>query len=68
MLGLSANSQGMLPRAHRAQSMMFTIPEVFVSKYYICNELGKGRPRLETGATDDGLLEYLKQQSGDGII
>ena len=23
--------------------------------------LGKGRPRLETGATDDGLLGYLKQ-------
>ena len=36
----------------------------------MCNELGKGRPRLETGATDDGLLGYLKQQtqSGDGII
>ena len=27
---LSANSQGMLPRAHGAQKMMFTIPEVFV--------------------------------------
>ena len=36
---------------------------------YICNELGKGRPRLETGTTDDGLLGFLKQQtqSGDGI-
>ena len=30
MLGLSANSQGMLPRAHGAQYMMFTILEVFV--------------------------------------
>ena len=26
-----------------------------------CNELGKGRPRLETGATDDGLLGFLKE-------
>ena len=35
-----------------------------------CNELGKGRPRLETGATDDDLLGYLKQQtqSSDGIM
>ena len=27
----------------------------------LCNELGKGRPRLETGATDDGLSGFLKE-------
>ena len=27
---------------------------------YMCNKLGKGRPRLETGTTDDGLLGFLK--------
>ena len=35
----------------------------------ICNKLGGGRPRLETGASDDGLSGFLKEQtqSGDGI-
>ena len=26
----------------------------------MCNELGKDRPRLETGSTDDGLLGLLQ--------
>ena len=28
----------------------------------MCNELGKGRPRLETGATDDGLSSFSKNK------
>ena len=27
---------------------------------HMCNELGKDRPRLETGSTDDGLLGLLQ--------
>ena len=44
-------------------------PVFLVVFQYLCNELGKGRPRLETGATDDGLSGFLKEytQSGDGI-
>ena len=43
---------------------------ILFSEIRSVTNLGKGRPRLETGATDDGLLGYLKQQtqSGDDII
>ena len=34
----------------------------------ICNELGKGRPRLETGTTDDGLLWFLNNRHNPVMV
>ena len=35
---------------------------------YNCNELGKGRPRLETGATDDGLSGFSKNRHNPVMV
>ena len=35
-MGLSVNSQGMLPRAYGAQSIMLTIPDVFIVIQILC--------------------------------
>ena len=34
----------------------------------LCNELGKGRPRLETGSTDDGLSGYSKNRHNPVMV
>ena len=34
----------------------------------LCNELGKGRPRLETGATDDGLSGFSKNRHNPVMV
>ena len=34
----------------------------------ICNELGKGRPRLETGTTDDGLSGFSKNRHNPVMV
>ena len=34
----------------------------------LCNELGKGRPRLETGATDDGLSGFSKNKQNPVMV
>ena len=33
-----------------------------------CNELGEGRPRLETGATDDGLSGFPKEHRHNPVM
>ena len=35
---------------------------------YMCNELGKGRPRLETGSTDDGLSGFSKNRHNPVMV
>ena len=35
---------------------------------YICNKLGKGRPRLETGATDNGLSGFSKNRHNPVMV
>ena len=34
----------------------------------LCNELGKGRPRLETGATDDGLSGFSRNRHNPVMV
>ena len=34
----------------------------------MCNKLGKGRPRLETGATDDGLSGFSKNRHNPVMV
>ena len=35
---------------------------------FLCNELGKGRPLLETGATDDGLSGSPKEHRHNPVM
>ena len=39
-----------------------------VGDKYMCNELGKGRPRLETGSTDDGLSGFSKNRHNPVMV
>ena len=41
---------------------------IFDSIHLICNKLGKGRPRLETGATDDGLSGFSKNRHNPVMV
>ena len=60
------SESSLIPTTH---TYMHTYMHAYIHTY-ICNELGGGRRRLESDATDDGLSGFPKEQqtqSGDGI-